>query len=330
MSNFTWYIPSFNGDIRFEAEGTSRTLVKVIEPTVGEVARLKALSAVFQKHGWIRDALWRDEYDPKLQVTVVDAPINVIAEHLIADYAPGRATLTAIKFTDDHVEAYETGGSLWDRVTRWATGESRPVQAAPASEPEKAKDAYRTESTAIVKKEEPKPAKAATVKRHTICCPRCIEGPLTPAGEVLFSFLSDEEKQEYIENDHSLVVYGGITGYRYLLSHRHGKWARRFGKICRDLDNECTLHFHDHTVPPEEELLAAKLLLEHRENWLRTYGSSARSRDRHGVGVLPNPFGDYSDGTRSTSVTWQFGIAMDRVETFFAGSPNLNVSRWLG
>ena len=29
------------------------------------------------------------------------------------------------------------------------------------------------------------------------------------------------------------------------------------------------LHFHDNSVPPEEEVLAAKLILEHREPWLR-------------------------------------------------------------
>lgn len=338
MEPFIWYIPSWNGDIRFEAEGPDRTIVKVIEPTAGEIARLQALSSVFQKHKLIQHPLWDDKGDPKLQVSSVQTSILKVAAYLVQDYAPGRATLTAIQFSDQNVEAFEAAPGMWNSLkeTLGLKPKGRKVEPAPLAQLEEKddsdEDAYRrflgTADDDVKPKAEPKPKpqpkakpkpeKAVTVKRPTICCPMCIDGPISPAAEVLFAFLTEEEKQEYIENDHSLVVTGGITGYRYLVSHRHGKWAQHFGKMCRDLDNGVTLHFHDHTIPPEEEVLQALLMLRFRENWVRTYGSGAAL---FGDALLPNPFGGSMDGTQSTMFTYQFGQAIAELEELFTGVP---------
>ena len=331
MNPITWYIPSFTGDIRFTAETETKTVVTIIDPTMGELDRLQKLSAIFQKKKWIEHPMWNDSGPGSLQVAVVEAPILDVAPYLVADYAPGRATLTAIRVADDRVEAYEAGTKVWESI-RKALGlmGSRSFDAVPVDDededPEPAPDTYRSEAEDEEEEEEkPKeePKKVVTVKRPSVCCPQCIEGPLTPASEVLFSFLTDEEKREYAENDHSIVVTGGITGHRYLLSHRHGRWARHYTKICHDLDTGHTLHFHDHTVPPEEELLASKLILEHRENWLRTPGSGA-------VNSMPSGFGDGTDGMKSTSFTWSFGRAMTRLEDVFTGGKRRTRSRRRG
>lgn len=313
MISTTWYVPSWNGDIRFESESDSTTVVKVIRPTAGEIRRLRHLTTLFHKAKWLDTALWDDAGDPDMQVRVVKAPLVDVAKHIVTAYSPGKATLTAIKIADEKVEAFEAGAGVWEAVKK-ALGRKKPkkLEAAALPSDEDNKDAYRTEAP---KKDEPKVAAATTVTRPTICCPMCIEGPLSPASEVLFAFLTPDEKAEYIENDHSIVVYGGLTGHRYLLSHRHGRWARHYGKICHDLDVGMTLHFHDHTVPPEEELLASKLILEHREHWLRTAGSGC------GMPMFESGFGDGSDGTRSTAFTHEFGDLMTGVEDVFLGRP---------
>lgn len=322
MNAVSWYVPSWNGDIRFEAESDDATVVKVIKPTAGEIVRLRHLTTVFHKEGWLKTALWNDAGDPAMQVQVVKASILDVAKHIVTAYAPGKATLTAIKIADDKVEAYEAGEGIWTALAK-ALGRRKPktLAASPLPGEEKNGDSYRTEAPEekkeepkVEKKKEEKKKEVVSVKRPTVCCPQCIAGPLAPAAEVLFAFLSEDEKREYIENDHSIVVHGNLTGHRYLLSHRHGRWARYYGKICRDLDFDQTLHFHDHTVPPEEELLAAKLILEHREHWLRTHGSGA-------FPTFWSGFGDGSDGTRSTTFTHQLGGALKKLEEAFVGKP---------
>ena len=118
-----------------------------------------------------------------------------------------------------------------------------------------------------------------------------------------------------------MVVEGGLSGHRYLLAHRHSATAQKIGKIAYDLDDEAAMHFHDWTVPPEEEILAAKLCLEHREHWVRNEATTFQDwmRDegfyqRTGAGALPatrmkfkNPFGDGGDGMADSTATSYFG-----------------------
>ena len=136
------------------------------------------------------------------------------------------------------------------------------LEAATAGDPNRSTE---EETKAIEKK---KPEKAATVKRPTPSCPQCYVDATEPATEVLLSFL-DEEQHHQWSKDRSMIVTGGLTGHRYLIAHRHSEKAARAGKICYDIDDGGVLHFHDHSVPPEEEILATKLILEHREPWLR-------------------------------------------------------------
>lgn len=299
-----WYVPSWNGDIRFESDGDDKTVIKVIEPTADEIRRLDTMTQLFKEKGWVSTQLWKPNGDPKEQVTEVKTGILNVADQVIKNYAPGKATLTAIVFSDGSIETVESDKNLLVNLE-----DSLGITAEREEAERKAKE--EEEEEAARKKKEAE--KAVSVKRHTVCCPRCISGPLTAAGEVLRAFLTDEEWKEYSENDHSLIVTGGLSHHKYIVSHRHAKWARHHHKICHDLTNGHTLHFHDWTVPPEEELLAAILILRYREHWLRTAGSGS------GAPSYSSGFGDGMDGTRSTSFTWAFGNAMTQVEEVFTG-----------
>jgi hypothetical protein len=63
------------------------------------------------------------------------------------------------------------------------------------------------------------------------------------------------------------------------------------------------VHFHDRRVPPEEEVLAAKLILEHAEPWLRNEATLWSA----GAMIFKNPFGNGMDGVEDATFTQRIG-----------------------
>lgn len=255
-----WYMPSWNGDIRAERAPEDKTRITIIKPTPNELMTLGRLEHQMREKGWYDEdpALWVPVGDgrrkeAKRQEVIVNAPLNEVAPLLVENYKPGKQTLTAIVYRDGEVETVDgTQGS-------------------------------EALAKAADKAVEKKAMKAASVKRATPCCPQCEPGSIEPASEVLLEFLDEREHQTWARDRH-IVVRGGRTGHRYLLAHRHSPTAVKVGRICFDLDDRTVLHFHDNSVPPEEEILGAKLVLEHREHWLRNEATAIQgSFDRDGV-----------------------------------------------
>lgn len=183
------------------------------------------------------------------------------------------------------------------------------------AEAEDSKRKKREEEKARKAKEEKKKKKAATtVKRPTTCCPESIPGVIEPAQEVLLQFCDAEQREQWLR-ERRLVARGGLTGHRYLIAHRHTDTAIKMGKCSWDLDDDAVMHFHDWTVPPEEEVLAAKLILEHREPWLR---NEATCLGGHGQ-RFKNPFGNGGDGTHDagfTSAMGQYFRALEQLDRY--------------
>jgi hypothetical protein len=148
-------------------------------------------------------------------------------------------------------------------------------------------------------------AKAVSVKRPTPSCPQCVPGAISRASEVLHAFLTPEERRTW-DREHFITVEGGLSHHRYMLAHRHSAYAVQAGRICFDLDDDFTIHFHDNSVPPEEEVLAAKLILEHREPWLRNEATTFG----HTTVTYKNPFGGVMDGTVEAGQTRRLGDAL--------------------
>lgn len=157
-------------------------------------------------------------------------------------------------------------------------------------------------------KDKGKAEAAVSTKRATPCCPQCLPGAIGPATEVLLTFLDEQQHRDWARH-RVIEVIGGTTGHRYLLSHRHGKHGRRWGRIAWDADDRDVLHFHDSSVPPEEEVLGAMLVLEHRENWLRNEATCLGMF----TDVLKNPFGGLADGIESTAFTTTVGTFLSTV-----------------
>jgi hypothetical protein len=279
MGNMRWFFPSWNGDHRLEPnpKDPEETVLIIQKPTPDESLMLDKLGAAMFTAGWISE--WKSVAKSRSMFKksiVVGAPLEKVGPLFVWAFKPGPAVLTAVRFENGKVTCCSDG-----------LGELMKFSESVAKEA-KEKDA-------------PKPKAAATVKRPTPSCPDCIPGAIEPASEVLLAFLSPEEHATWAK-ERAIYVEGGLTGTLYRLAHRHSEQAQRQTRICMDLDAGQTIHFHDTTVPPEEEVLAAKLILEHREDWLRNEATTFFSNDK-----FKNPFGDWSDGVADAGLTADMG-----------------------
>jgi hypothetical protein len=298
-----WYIPSWNGDLRLtpSAKNDDHTTLTIHQPTLAERQLLVQMGRAFEKRGWVPS--WKDPKPQKLfgRPTKIElrAPLDEVGPVVSKIMRPGKAVLTAITFIDGRVETCSGSEADLAELAKGAT-------AAP---------------------EDSAPRAAATIKRPTPSCPQCIPGAILPASEVLLTFLSPEQHASWART-RSIVVTGGLSKHRYIIAHRHSPIARRFGRICYDFDSNMVVHFHDWTVPPEEEVLAAKLILEHREPWLRNEATMLLDfgildtcgvqrivqrdlRDRQPV--YKNPFGDVMDGVADANMARRVGEAALRL-----------------
>lgn len=276
-----WYIPSWNGDLRLEPDPKNPvvTILSIVKPTPDEIATVNEMGKTFGALGWLKDP-WETVEKKRFARTpriVVHAPLEKVGPVATTIMCPGAQVLTAVRFKGGEVET--VSGKKPEALKELA----EKAAAAPPDKPAEA---------------------AATVKRPTPSCPQCVRGAIEPATETLLAFLSEEEHESWAR-DRAIMIQGGLSGHRYLLSHRHSAFAARAGRMCFDLDDRFVVHFHDWRVPPEEEVLAAKLILEHREDWLRNEATCfAAGRAKM---VFKNPFGDISDGTRDAGFSINIG-----------------------
>lgn len=275
-----WYVPSWNGDFRLtpgDDEGTSKLLI--MAPTPHEMRLLSAFMTTARKRKWSKETLGKNEAIDTRTI-ILDAPLAKVGPALVKITKPADRTLTAVSFKNGQLEVAETGAI-------------ETIAAKAADDPE---------------------AKAVSVARPTPCCPSCVPDSVEPARDVLLAFLSPQEHADWAKH-RAIMVTGGRSGHRYLIAHRHSRTAVLNKKICYDVDDHCVLHFHDWTVPPEEEVLATKLILEHREAWLRNEATVLQQDSKggwHDLGFMryKNPFGDASDGRADAALTAAFGAVL--------------------
>lgn len=302
-----WYFPSWNGDFRLEAhDDETKTTLTIIEPTEQELRVLGVIEDLSVELGYHdgKKPFWTPGGD-KRQATVLSTDILTAGKLLLPKLKRTRAVLTAVKSSDGDIitvrETEKKSGQL-DKALKalLKRKDDRDLLTQDsATDP-------KEEPKALAKSEETKPAKeepkAVTVARPTPCCPNCQPGSMSPATEVLFDFLTPEERDRWAD-DHSVVAEGNLSGHHYLLMHRHSRRAQKIGWICFDLNEGTHLHFYDWAVPPEEEVLAAKLILEHHEDWLR---NEATCLHRSPI-KFKNPFGNLQDGVEESATLRMLG-----------------------
>jgi hypothetical protein len=264
----TWFFPAWNGDFRLEESETGCLLI-VEKATPGEKKTLDAFAKAAPTK-WGLKGLPETIRSTESATFPINFPIKKVGKLMLKFTRPSKAVLTAIRSVDGKVTVAEGF-------------EGAAIETA-------------------IEKAEPK-AKAVSVSRPTPCCPLCIPGSVERASEVLLSFLTPAEHRLWSQT-RAVVAIGGVTGHRYLISHRNSPRAVKQTKICYDLDDRTIMHFHDWSVPPEEEVLAAKLILEKREPWLR---NEATMYHRSDLLRFKNPFGGAMDGTQDAALTDAIG-----------------------
>jgi hypothetical protein len=273
----TWFIPSWNGDFRLVAGDDANTSkLLVMEPTPHEKQLLAVFMKQARKKGWTAEPFAADDIIDTRTIEL-KTPLTKAGPALVKIVKPKDRTLTAVSFKNGKLEVAEADGL----------------------------------TTLVAKAENDKEAKAVSVSRPTPCCPRCEPGAIAPARDVLLAFLNEQEHADWAEH-RAISVTGGMSGHRYLLAHRNSPTAGRLGKICYDMDERFVLHFHATDLPPEEEILAAKLILEHREPWLRNEATVVQQRADGtwtdlGFMRYKNPFGDIQDGRVDAAITGAIG-----------------------
>ncbi len=249
-----WYIPSTSGDYRLEAakdwKGSACCTLTVENPTPAEVEKLQA---------FLRTARDREWVGAKQNIGLV----GVTNIKVVANIADAGALLVP-------ATAGENPGLL--TAVRSINGEVTAT--------------HSLESAAALSAA-PEADAAVTVRRATPCCPTPETAAEKRASEVLRAFCTGEQWASWQRHGY-LLCTGRYTGHRYRIAHRHSPLAEKQGRICADLTDRAVLHFHDSLLPPPEEVLGAKIILEHRENWLRHQATCLSSRFTQ---VFPNPLG---------------------------------------
>jgi len=280
-------IPSWTGDFRLDSDPDSpdRCILSTENPTADEMRQLGAFLKTAREKGWCKETDGVAELGASR--LVLAAPTKEAAPVLAGACAPRAGQLTAVR---------SAGGIM-----------TIDVDAA----------------TAIAKAPE-EPETAVTVKKPTLCCPVPVEGPDVRSSAVLKAFCTPRQWRDWMEHGW-LVAYGQITGHAYRIVHRHNPVARAQGKITWDLDDDAVIHCYDWTVPPAEEVLGIKLVLEHREPWIRN-GSGALSFSLGPDGDLRshdmderfgNPLGSEGlDGTDSAGFLTSAGESARFIQAF--------------
>jgi hypothetical protein len=284
-----WYIPSWHGDFRLvpDTKDPSATVLEVERPTPDEQRALNMIGPELVARGWIDRwdvSIPRANAPARTRRYPIRASIEEVGPVVVGILRPGPAVLTAVKMASGACITCSGGTVAVEQLGQQLATYRDPAPAPPADEP----------------------TAAATVKRPTPCCPSCVPGSVDRASEVLLAFLDEEEHASWA-HDRTIVVEGGLSGHRYRIAHRHSRTAQRVGRIAYDLDAALVVHFHDWSVPPEEEVLAAKLILEHREPWLRNEATMLCAPPD--VLVFKNPFGGLEDGVADANLTERIGTA---------------------
>ena len=204
----------------------------VVDPTSDDVSVLEPFFEEARVHDWVG---LLDGVQRKGRTEIeIKAPIVEVAPVLAKIVAGKNASWSALRFESGKVEVHD--------------GILLPAE----------------------KGDEPKVEAAAIVKPPNRGCPE----PTTAsrrASTVLRTF-STASQWESFQRNGFLTSIGNVTGRAYRVWHKDEAWRRGHRRCLTIGALEKPVCVWQEDVPPEEQALALKLAVEHREAWLLTVG----------------------------------------------------------
>jgi hypothetical protein len=227
-----WFIPSHSGDYRLEAVGKGLTSCKltVIKPTTFEYNKvLKPFLAKLHE----LEMLPTDKGIAEKGTTVlkIQKPLAQVGG------------LLANAVAEAHGETWTAIRSVGGKITLLADSDD-PVKIIEASD----------DTLAVV-----------TVKKPRRGCPAPEDASIR-ASQVLRTFSTMSQWADFLATG-SMKLIGSASGRAYRVFHRKRAVERSLGHLLID-DTGDEVCVWDDSIPAEEEMLAIKFAIEHRESWL--------------------------------------------------------------
>lgn len=233
-----WFVPVWSGDFRLEKSGDNSVL-SVEDPTDADRRLLAPFLRTAVEMGWL-DALPNISLFGRTEVPL-RGTVEELGPLLVGHTHTNAKLWTAVRHYDGNVTVQE-GASI------------RPL----------GEETTKDKQLPAVRKKEP--MAAATVREPTIGCPAPSPADRR-ASEVLQTFSTTAQMRAW--RDHgAMKVVGCHTGAAYWLYHRGEAAARGLGHCLVEATTSREICVWDACVPAEEEALAIKLAVEHRERWL--------------------------------------------------------------
>ena len=161
----------------------------------------------------------------------MDAPVHLVGKQLGKAMKTGRRSVEVYRFSNGRVTVEEMWETILPEGVEVAATTSVPKTGCPACE----HDGDRAERASMV---------------------------------VLREFLSPSQVAELNYRGWFSAI-GNVTGTRYGIFNRFSREAARFGRALADLDAGLAVCAFDPDVPPGEEMLGLKILVEHLERKIR-------------------------------------------------------------
>lgn len=244
-----WFVPCFSGDFRLEREGEDKCVLTVEDPTKADQRKLGTFLMAARADGWLNASAGIAQTGTTR--LVLDVPLR-IAGPLLAKKAHGDAnTWTAVRYLQGKVEVYDGV----DLPAQRGQGVVEVVKVG-ANIFAKALASLTPNDTAEA---------VATVKEPSRGCPA--PAPARRRGAQVLAIFSTAAQLDSLTRHGRMKVVGNATGDAYWLYHRDEAAKQQLAHCLVNARTGYDVCVWDDSVPPEEEMLAVKLAVEHREAW---------------------------------------------------------------
>lgn len=293
----TWYLPSWYGDIRLDADGTKKTNITFFKLSGAEVNAMEELRKVSTglRRNWAKEEDWEkiplrafEQGDKAESMITLAGPIDKIEKILTKALRPERKVLRVVRIGGGNIE--EIHARDFDAAAHADAGV--PATEEVKEEAEETAIAVREEDT--LEKPPAKPLAAAT----TLAAP--VQGCPAPdfdtvhkkATRVLKAFLTPQQVDDF-ERRQRFIVTGADTGHRYMLTSRNAPEELTKGLFLRtvfDLDEKRAFCVHDWGIPAEEEVLTMAMFIQlpGRESYIRDIPDPLGRPQNFVCGNMPN------------------------------------------